>query len=117
MKTESQEQIKVIQWAKRQRKDHPEIRWLHHIPNGGARHITVASKLKLEGVESGVFDLFLPVARWDKHGLYIEMKRKYGKLSKNQEQFAKDMNNEGYAMAVVYDAEEGINYLKRYLGI
>ena len=28
------------------------IRWLHHIANGGLRNIAVASKLKLEGVES-----------------------------------------------------------------
>lgn len=113
--SESKEQIKVIQWAKRQREICPEIRWLHHIPNGGARHIAVASKLKLEGVESGVFDLFLPVSRFSKHGLYIEMKFGNNKLSKNQKEFKAFVIKQGYATGEAWTATEAINILKKYL--
>ena len=50
------------------------LRWLHAIPNGGARGRAQASRLKAEGVKSGVADLMLPVARRGYHGFYIEMK-------------------------------------------
>ena len=115
--SESKEQIKVIQWAKRQREKYPEIRWLHHIPNGGLRNINVASKLKLEGVESGVFDLFLPVQKWKKNGLYIEMKVGKNKLTDKQIEFKQFVIGQNYATAVCYSAEEGIRILKKYLGI
>lgn len=115
--SESNEQIKLINWAKKQRERCPEIRWLHHIPNGGDRDIRVASKLKLEGVESGVFDLFLPVPRWKKHGLYIEMKYGNNKLSEKQEEFKNFVIKQGYATATCYNAERGIMILKKYLGL
>lgn len=44
----------------------PELKWLHHIPNGGSRGDNAKSraiqgaKLKAEGVKTGVPDLFLP---------------------------------------------------------
>ena len=116
-KSESQEQIEFIQWCKRQRNICPEIRWIHHIPNGGKRNIVVASKLKLEGVESGVLDIFLPVARRRKHGLYIEMKVKGKVLSGNQKEFRAFVIEQDYATFVAYNAEEAINCVKRYLGI
>jgi len=115
--SESKEQIKLVNWAKKQRERCLELRWLHHIPNGGDRNIRVASKLKLEGVESGVFDLFLPVARWKKHGLYIEMKYGNNKLSKKQQEFKQFVIEQGYATAICYNSEQGIKCLKKYLGL
>lgn len=119
MPTESKKQIRVVQWAKRQRETCPEIRWLHHIPNGGNRDIHTGSKLKLEGVESGVFDLFLPVhsKQWNKNGLYLEMKSGKNKLSKNQIEFRSAMIEQCFATAVAYTSEEGIAALKKYLCI
>jgi len=117
--SESQDQIKVVQWAKRQRKAHPEIRWLHAIPNGGKRHIAVASKMKLEGTEAGVLDLFLPVysAKFNKHGLYIEMKFGDNTLSDNQKEFKAFVETQFFAVGVAYSDGEGINFLKKYLSI
>ncbi|MDA3821238.1 MAG: VRR-NUC domain-containing protein [Bacteroidales bacterium] len=117
MTTESKKQIRVIQWAKRQRSTCPEIRWLHHIPNGGARNIAVASKLKLEGVESGVLDLFLPVKRHGNSGLYIEMKNGKSKLSQNQKEFKEFVINQGFAAVTARSSDEGISFLRKYLGI
>src|SRR5574343_479576 len=56
----------------------PELKWLHHIPNGGSRGNDVRSQqirgaqLKAQGVKSGVSDVFLPVKRGQFSGLYIE---------------------------------------------
>ena len=41
---------------------------LFAIPNGGARHIGTAIKLKSEGVTAGVSDLFLMIPSGQKHG-------------------------------------------------
>lgn len=43
------------------------------IPNGEKRAISVAKRLKAEGVKSGVPDLYVPALR-----LWIEMKRQRG---------------------------------------
>src|SRR5699024_826416 len=73
--TEHDEQVQRIRWAGLARGAYPALRWLHAVPNGGARNIVVARKLKAEGVQRGVPDLCLPVPRGPYHGLYIELKR------------------------------------------
>ena len=54
--SESQEQMLFVQWFKR---TYPSIRILS-IPNGGHRHIAVATKMKAEGQAKGVPDIFIP---------------------------------------------------------
>ena len=74
--SESDEQIGFLQWF--------EGRfggvWIFHIPNGGHRAMSVAKKMKAEGVKPGVPDLYIPA--WK---LWIEMKRETGgRISKDQ---------------------------------
>lgn len=46
-----------------------ELRWLHHIPNGGSRgdseksRMIRGAKLKAEGVKDGVLDIYLPAPK------------------------------------------------------
>jgi hypothetical protein len=57
-----------------------ESEWMFAIPNGGSRGgdkrsaMIAGAALKAEGVKAGVADCFLPVARYELHGLFIEMK-------------------------------------------
>jgi hypothetical protein len=74
----------------------PELRLLFAIPNGGQRDIRVAAKLKAEGVKPGVHDLMLPVPRHGLHGLWIEMKKPGGTMSKEQKEWLKSMHEQGY---------------------
>ena len=74
MRSEDTEQINVISWASWQMQKYPELKWLHHIPNGGSRNRAEAVKLKQMGVKSGVSDLCLPYPKGIYCGLYIEMK-------------------------------------------
>lgn len=74
MRSEDTEQIAVIQWATYQMNVYPELKWLHHCPNGGSRNRNEAVKLKQMGVKAGVSDLCLPYPRGIYCGLYIEMK-------------------------------------------
>lgn len=118
VKTESQEAMTFSKWAKQNKEEHPELRLLFAVPNGGKRHIATASRMKLEGVRAGVLDYMLPVARHGKHGLFIELKRiKGGSTSPEQRQEILDLKKEGYAAVVAKGADEGIRYLKKYLNI
>lgn len=104
--TESAHQQAVMCWAAMNEKHCPELRWLHHIPNGGVRgdddkgRNIRGAKLKAEGVKEGVADLFLPVKRGNFSGLYIEMKKPGGKPSLKQVQFGEFVLSQGYYFKV-----------------
>ena len=82
--TEAQEQIAVMRWAEMQSNKYPELNLLFHIPNGSYKSKAQAGLFKAMGLKSGVPDLFLPVARGEFHGLFIEMKTNKGRPSKAQ---------------------------------
>jgi len=114
--TEHQEQMALIQWAHTQRVAFPELRMLHAIANGGARHPAVAAKLKAEGVRPGVSDLFLAVAKKPYHGLYIELKRRQGgRLSEEQRAWLESARDYGYAAHVCRGWEEARDVLLKYM--
>jgi hypothetical protein len=100
---------------------HPELLWMHAIPNGGARDSITAGVLKKTGVRAGVWDCFLPVPNSLWHGLYIEFKRparrkeKHGGLSEAQLAFGMFVHKQGYATAVVYTWQEAIGATIQYL--
>ena len=107
----------ICKWAKLMEGQYPELRLLHAIPNGGQRHVLVATKLKAEGVKAGVPDICLPVARGGYHGLYIEVKRSGGKPSLSQSGWIADLVEQGYRVAIINDAQTVkdliITYLKK----
>ena len=88
---------------------------LFAIPNGGARHIGTAIKLKSEGVTAGVADLFLMIPTKTKHGLFLEMKTEVGKLQQNQKDFLSLAESMGYGAEVAYGFTHGQEIIKKYL--
>lgn len=108
-------QCGVIKWAQMQESKYPELKLLHAIPNGGHRHLVVARKLKAEGVKSGVPDLFLPVARQNYHGLYIEMKTPKGKIQDSQKWWLEELDKQGYYCVVCREVEQTIETIISYL--
>lgn len=113
--SESQEQILLMQWAELSQKKYPELKLLHHIPNGGSRHASEAANLKRQGVKPGVPDLCLPVARGGYHGLYIEMKSEEGVISLNQRVFLESLNEEGYKAVVCHGFDKARKVIEEYL--
>ena len=121
--TEHASQCAVIEWWGWNCK-----RWklppyaLFAVPNGGARHIAVAAKLKAEGVRAGVPDLLLAVTvgnepfRIECPGLFIEMKKKPNKPSKEQVAVIDYLRGGGYDVCVCYSADEAITAIEAYLG-
>lgn len=132
--TEHAEQMALFCWAglAEQQARFPCLRWLHAIPNAGARGNKVAAaQLKAEGVKAGVADIFLPVPvmRYGKepddevpcywwHGLYIELKKAKGvpsDVSKEQIEFAKFVTNESFAWCVAFGYKEATHLIEAYL--
>lgn len=110
--TEHWEQVQLFQWSSNFR----ELDLMHAIPNGGKRDIRVALKLKEEGVKPGVPDIFLPLPRGGKHGLYIELKRrKYGRVSPDQLKWLEALMRQGYACAVCHGWEMARDVITEYL--
>lgn len=96
--TEHQEQVALITWAATQ----PGLDTLFAIPNGGFRSYTTAKKLKAEGCKPGVSDLLWPCALHGWHGLWIEMKALDGTLTEDQEDWLRQMHEQGYVSVVAY---------------
>lgn len=113
--SEAQEQRALFQWAGYAEQQYPELKLLHHIPNGGKRDVRTAANLKKEGVKAGVPDICLPVTRGQYHGLYIELKTVKGKVQKNQKEWLNALNSEGYATKVCYGWLEAKEVIEKYL--
>ena len=112
--TEHSHQVALFVWA--QQSGIPELKWLFAIPNGGPRTAIAGAKLKAEGVKPGVPDLFLPVPRGSKFGLWIELKKPKGIVSNEQHKWLEFLSIRGYATRVCFGWQEARDALKEYLG-
>jgi hypothetical protein len=93
-----------------------ELSLLFAIPNGGLRNHVTANRLKATGVKKGVPDLFLPLAR-SYHGLFIEMKKKGGIVSKEQKEWQKELTKQNYRAIICRGWVEARNETIKYLGV
>lgn len=108
--TEADEQIAVVQYC--QIKGVP----VYSIPNEAQRSYAMANRLKSMGMQPGIPDLCIPVARGGYHSLYIEMKAKGGRVSAMQEGWIGRLRAEGMCAYVCYGADAAIDLIKRYMG-
>lgn len=105
--TEHAEQVGFIQWW---RKTFPSL-IIFSIPNGGRRAMSVAKKLKAEGLTPGVPDLYCPRLK-----LWIEMKRtKGGSLSEEQEKMIAYLRRIGDHVIVGLGAEDASRKVLKFL--
>lgn len=80
---------------------------LFAIPNEGIRNQKNASRMKAEGMVSGVPDLFLAIPLKGFHGLFIEMKRLRGsKTTPEQKIFIEDLKKQGYSCHICKGCKE-----------
>ena len=113
--TEHTEQVALFNWAKLMESRHPQLALMFAIPNGGHRHVVVASKLKASGTKAGIPDIFLPVPHGTKHGLWIELKVGKNKTSKIQKEWLDKLSKEGYETKVCYGFDEARQAIIDYL--
>ena len=124
---ESQTQQACIKWFQHQ---FPQYNFLlFAIPNGtnaGGKRIKykgkeiplAAIKAKKEGLKSGVADLFISLPHLgfeEKHGLYIEMKKKGEDQDPNQILFQKAVEDKGYQYSICRSLDEFIKVINNYL--
>jgi hypothetical protein len=113
--TEHEEQKALIERVRLNENQHPKLKLLFAIPNGGLRHRATAGKLKAEGVKAGVPDLFLPVASHGCHGLFIELKAKGGTVTESQWAMLKALSEEGYRALIAVGHDEAWMRIMEYL--
>jgi hypothetical protein len=121
--TEHDEQVALFEVFAYHEKEYPELQAAFAIPNGGQRHVAVATKLKAEGVKAGVPDIFIPAPRKgapgykDCHGLFVEMKggRGRGRVSTCQFVMMTNLSKLGYACIVSHGWIAAWEAIKGYL--
>jgi len=113
--SESHEQAMLVQWWHiAGSKLAPNV-ILAAIPNGGARDAVTGARLKREGVVKGMPDLFLACARSGRHGLFVEMKTRRGRVSESQRNLFPLLEAHGYGVAVCHGWREAANVIEAYL--
>lgn len=92
-----------------------DARLLSHAANGGKRGRIEACIFKGMGVRAGHEDLFLAVARGDKHGLYLELKAPDGRLRPEQREMMQLHEAQGYAVTCAWGFDEAVSAIVNYL--
>lgn len=108
---ESALQKSCITWFRYQYPKHT----IFAIPNGGARNIREAVRLKVEGTLAGVADLFLMAANKNYNGLFIEMKIGKGKQSDAQIEFELKAKHQNYQYIVCRTFDQFKTEIEYYL--
>lgn len=114
-RSELTEQIKLFNWAESVKAFVPELNLMYHVPNEGKRQQGTGAILKAAGLRKGVPDIVLPVARWNYHGLYIELKFGNNRPTKEQREYMEQLQAEGYQTEVAYGFEQAREIIRHYL--
>lgn len=114
---EEQHQVAFVQWFRIYRPEYAKLLTLGSFgENVGERRM---ARLKQMGLTPGFPDLFLAVPVNNDlpthFGLYIEMKKKGGKVSAIQKEIHELLRAHGYAVHVAYDWDEAVTFVKEYL--
>lgn len=115
--SEHSQQVALFAWAADNVGKYPELALMFAVPNGGLRDIRTAVSLKAEGVKAGVPDIFLPACRYSKakYGLFIEMKIKTNKATKEQMEWMTALTKASYQCVICYSWEEARDKIVAYL--
>ncbi len=95
----------------------PILKGVFAVPNGGARHIATAVKLRREGVKSGVFDVCIPFARSGFNLMFIEFKFGKNNLTNSQIDFLNLFKDEKTKFEVCWSVWDALDKTGKYLGI
>lgn len=121
-KSESDHQADLFAWARSPfvLKKYPMLELMFAINNGLKLSIGQAVKAKRTGTNKGTPDIMLPCPKnlgsiFAIAGLFIEMKKKGGRLSPEQKDKIAKLTTAGYKCVVCYSAIEAIREIEEYL--
>lgn len=120
---EYQNQVALFEWANIESKKIPCLALLNASMNGvKLLNIKAGARAKRAGMKKGYPDIFLPVARGEYFGLFIELKRQKtlnsskGILTAEQKWWLDSLNSQGYRAVVCYGFYEARDVILEYLG-
>lgn len=116
-RSEATEQEHVVSWCLHREWKYPDLKWIHHCPNGGSRQVKEAARLKAQGVKRGVPDLNLPIPKGVYAGLYIEMKYNTGSIEPEQKEWIKAMKAAGHFACVCYGFDYAVKVIEEYVSL
>lgn len=115
MQPEQIEHINIVNWFNYQ---YPELQEdFHHFANERRCSVQQGRILKRMGVKKGVSDFFLALPCGGYHGLWIELKVRKGKLSKEQINFLDRKTMRGYMAVAVWGYAAALAAIEAYLRI
>lgn len=121
-KSEADHQADLFAWARSPfvLKKYPMLELMFAINNGLKLSIGQAVKAKRTGTNKGTPDIMLPCPKnlgsiFAIAGLFIEMKKKGGRLSPEQKDKIAKLTTAGYKCVVCYSAIEAIREIEEYL--
>jgi hypothetical protein len=116
--TEYGEQCALFAMCALHTKTFPELRWFHAIENEEKSGSAVrGARSRAAGKRKGVADTCLPVKRGGFSGLYIELKTKKGKPSKEQIEFGEFVTGQGFSFQLCYGWESAWFAIVQYLNL
>ena len=105
--SEHSEQVGFVNWF---RAKYPDT-LIFAIPNGEKRSISVATRLKAEGVTRGIPDLYIPSCH-----LWVEMKRVTGgRLSPDQKKMIEYLRSVGHSVIIGRGASDASKQVLEFL--
>ena len=113
-------QAGCVKWFRYQYNEYKDL--LFAIPNGlpiydNKLRVQIYNRLKKEGLQPGVPDLFLAVGNSIYNGLFIEVKSKTDRLKKKQVDMIRALEQQNYKCVVVRSVDEFIEIIDEYLSI
>lgn len=109
--SESILQSEVVKYIKLQ---YPKARYCASL-GGIYTSPTQAAKAKRTGYKRGFPDLQITEARGGYFGLFLELKTKKGRATKDQQEWIKALNKRGYKALIVKGVDECIKTIDQYL--
>jgi len=113
--SENTEQSLLFSWARLNFKKYPELQLMFAINNGLKLTIGQAVKAKRSGTVKGIPDIAIMAVRKNYAGLFIEMKKKGGRISPEQVIKMAQLTNAGYLCKVCYGFIEAKKVIEDYL--
>lgn len=121
-KSEDSQCIALMAWCALNQSIYPQLKWLSHIPNGGARDLREGAKFKAMGVKRGFPDYILPLpiqTSWGHQyaGLFLELKVGKNKTSSEQKEYLAYLVSVGYCCYVCYGWENARDRIVEYFNL
>lgn len=108
----------VFDWIFANEHHYPVLKFVMHVPNGGARSKGEAGKLKAMGVRKGVVDILGPFpCPGGGLGFACELKAPGGKPTPDQSEFLEIAKSHNWVHGLCYSFDEFLALISVYLGI